>query len=47
MGNDRVLSVYDGGVIAAFVEHTHIDAKDVGEIYSTDMAPSSGLMIIR
>ena len=35
MSNDRVLSVDNGGVITAFVEHTHIDSKDIGEVYST------------
>ena len=29
MSNDRVLAVYNSGVIAAFVEHTHIDAEDI------------------
>ena len=31
MGNDRVASVDDPGVIAAFVEHTHVKSQHVGE----------------
>ena len=32
MGDDGVLAVYHGGVIAALVEHTHVDAQDVGKV---------------
>ena len=35
MGNDRVSSVDDLGVISSLVEHTHINAEVVGEIYGT------------
>ena len=35
MCHDRVLSVYDGGVISSLIEHTHIDAEHVGEVYGT------------
>ena len=35
MCNDRVTSVYYLGVVTAFIEHTHIDAKNVCVIYST------------
>ena len=35
MSNDRVTSVYNLSVITAFVEHTHIQTKNVGKIYST------------
>ena len=35
MSNDRVLAIDNSGVITAFVEHTHINSKDIGEIYST------------
>ena len=34
MGHNGVLAVYDGRVIAAFVEHTHIHAEDIGKIHS-------------
>ena len=47
MGNDRVAAVYDLGVIAALVEHTHIHTQDVCQsIRHGSYAPSSGLMII-
>src|SRR5699024_4073455 len=32
MGDDGVLAVYHGGVIPAFVEHTHVDAQNVGKV---------------
>ena len=32
MSNDRVLSVYDCGIVTAFIEHTHVYAKDIGEV---------------
>ena len=35
MGNDRVSSVDDLGVVSSFVEHTHINAEVVGEVYGT------------
>ena len=35
MSNDGVLAVYDAGVIAAFVEHTHIHAEYVGHVDGT------------
>ena len=35
MGYDRVLSVYDGRIVPSLVEHTHIDAKYVREVYGT------------
>ena len=35
MSHDRVAAVYDLGVIAALVEHTHIQAQYVCEINST------------
>ena len=33
MGHNRVASVHDTGVVSAFVEHTHIYAQVVGQIY--------------
>ena len=33
MGNDRVASVNDGRVVAAFVEHTHVNTQVVCQIY--------------
>ena len=35
VGNDRIASVNNAAVIATFIEHTHIDAKNVCVIYST------------
>ena len=35
MSNDRVLAVYDGRIITTFVEHTHINTKNIGEIYGS------------
>ena len=35
MSYDRILSVDYSGVIAAFIEHTHINSKNIGKIYST------------
>ena len=32
MGDDGVLAVYNGGIIAAFVEHAGIDAEYIAEI---------------
>ena len=32
MGDDGVLAVYHGGVIPAFVEHTHVDAQNIGKV---------------
>ena len=32
---DRVLAVYNGGIITSLVEHTHIYAKNIGEVYSS------------
>lgn len=45
MSNDRVASVDDPGVIAAFVEHTHVESQHVGKT-ARDIPPSSGLMTI-
>ena len=33
MGNNRIASVYDTGVITTFVEHTHIKVQHVGKIH--------------
>ena len=33
MGNDRVTSIDNTGVIAAFVEHTHVNTQVVCQIY--------------
>ena len=33
MGDDGVLAVYNGGIIAALVEHAGIDAEYIAEIY--------------
>ena len=33
MGDNRVASVDDPGIIAAFIEHAHLDAEHVGDIY--------------
>ena len=35
MGHDRVASVHDPCVIAALIEHTHIQSEDVGQIDRT------------
>ena len=35
MGNDRVLSVDNGRVITSLVEHTHVNAENIGKINST------------
>ena len=35
MSNDRVTAVYDVRVIASFVEHTHINAKNIGHVNRT------------
>ena len=35
MGDDRVLAVYDHGIIAAFIEHTHVYPQNVGEVYGS------------
>ena len=35
MGNDRVASVNDGRVVAAFVEHTHVNTEVVCHVDST------------
>ena len=32
MSHDGVLSVYDSGIVAPLVEHTHIHAQDIGEV---------------
>ncbi len=32
VGDDRIFAVYDGRVITAFVEHTHVHAEDIGKI---------------
>ena len=32
MGHDRIAAVYDSRIISAFIEHTHIDAEDIGHI---------------
>ena len=43
VGNDRVAAVNDSGVVTALIEHTHIDAEHVGEVYGTrSIASSSG-----
>ena len=44
---NRVFAVYNG-IITSLIEHTHvITPKDIGEVHRFDIAPSSGLMIIR
>jgi len=35
VGNDRITSVYDFGIISSLVEHTHIKTKYVGKINGT------------
>ena len=35
MGHDRIATVYHVCVVAAFVEHTHIDTKNVRHIDRT------------
>jgi len=35
MSNDRVFTIYNGRIITTFVEHTHINTKNIGEIYSS------------
>ena len=35
MCNDRVAAVYDLAVVAALVEHTHIQTEHVSQIYGT------------
>ena len=39
---DRVTSVYDGCVVTAFVEHTHVESEYVGKVDCT-----SGCTFIR
>ena len=47
MCNDRIFTIYDGRIITAFVEHTHINTEYVEKYTALCIAPSSGLMIIR
>ena len=35
VSNDRVFAVDNSGVVAAFVEHTHIYAKNIGKVYGS------------
>ena len=35
MCNDRIFTIYDGRIITAFVEHTHINTEYVGEVYGS------------
>ena len=30
---NRVLAVYNGGIITSLIEHTHVYAKDIGEVH--------------
>ena len=35
VSNDRVFAVDNSGIVAAFVEHTHIYAKNIGKVYGS------------
>ena len=35
VGNNGILAVDNGGIVAAFVEHAHVHAEDIGKIYGS------------
>ena len=41
MSDDGILSVHNGGIIPAFVEHTHIHAQNIGKVDS----PAHGALV--
>ena len=35
VGYDRILAVYDHRIVPALIEHTHVNAQNIGEIYGS------------